>query len=323
MMGLGIVFGVLTGVCTSVCYLFSRSYQLGRPNGLAKLMVISHLVQGVVSAVLLAVFWREDIPPLEEYWRPLLGFTVSYLIGHTALLAATRYADASRISPLLGFKVVILALIAVSFAGQTLVFRQWVAVVMTVAGVLIVNYTGGQIPWRALVSVVVACVAYSISDLFARAHIEALAPLPPIWAGVFVTFMCYVCCCAFALAVFPWLGSRKLDDWRASIPYTAVWFVAQLLLFISIALAGVVLMNICQATRAIWSVVLGAMVASWGLQHLEQKTTRSVFVRRIAAAVMIVAAIGLYSSAKNEESEPAAAPSADVAVLRPPAADLQ
>ena len=320
MMSVGIIFGVLTGVCISVCYLFSRSYQLGRPNGLAKLMVISHLVQGVVSAVLLLVLWREDIPPLEEYWRPMLGYTVSYLIGHTGLFAAIRYADASRVSPLLGFKVVILALIAVGFAGQTLVFRQWVAVVMTVAGVLVLNYSGGQMPWRALVGVVVACVAYSISDLFVRAHIEALAPLPPIWAGVFVTFMAYVCCGAFALAFLPWLGSRKLDDWRASIPYTAVWFIAQLLLFVSIALIGVVLMNICQATRAIWSVVLGAMVAGWGLQHLEQQTTRSVFVRRIAAAVMIVAAIGLYSSAKTEEPEVDATPATDAAAMEAAAA---
>ena len=323
MMSVGIICGVLTGVCISVSYLFSRSYQLGRPNGLAKLMVISHLLQGVVSAVLLAVLWRDDIPPLAQYWMPMLGYTVFYLIGHTGLFIAIRYTDASRVSPLLGFKVVILALIAVSFAGQTLIFRQWVAVGLTVAGVLIINYAGGQMPWRALVGVAIACVGYSLSDLFVRAHIDAMAPMPAVWAGVFVTFMAYLCCGVVAIAVFPWLGSRKLNDWKASVPYTAMWYLAQVFFFVSLALLDVVFANILQATRAIWSVALGAMIASWGLQHLERQTTRSVLVRRIAAAVMIVAAIALYSSAKTDKPEADPTPATGAAAVQATAADTR
>ena len=299
----GIIFGVLAAVGLSLSYLFSRSYQLSRPNGLAKLMVIAHLLQGVLSAALLTILWRPDIPPLSQYWAPLLGTTCSYLVGHVALFFAVRHADASRVSPLMGFKLVVLAVIAVGFAGQHLAPRQWLAVAIAVGGVLVLNRIGGRMPWRALLGVGVACLAYSLSDLFLQRHIQALAPVPLAWAAVFAAFMGYALCGLVAVAAFPWLGSRKVADWKASVPYAVTWYATTLLFFMSVAFIGVVFANLLQSTRAIWSVALGALVARWGLNHLEQQTTRGVFARRIAAAVMMVAAVALYSSADTERPD--------------------
>ena len=304
----GVIFGILTAVGLSVSYLFSRSYQLSRPNGLAKLMVIAHLLQGVLSAALLALLWRSDIPPLSQYCAPLLAYTGFYLVGHTALFFAIRHADASRVSPLMGFKLAVLALIAVGFAGQHLVLRQWLAVALAVGGVLVLNRVGGRLPWRALLGVSVACLTYSISDLFLQRYIQALAPVPLAWAATFAGFMCYALCGLVAAAVFPWLGSRKLADWRASVPYALTWYVTMLLFFMSLAFIGVVFANLLQSTRAIWSVALGALVARWGLNHLEQQTTRGVFARRIAAAVMMAAAVALYSSVNRDGPDTAAKP---------------
>ena len=306
---IGIICGIFNGVCVSLSYLFARSYQLSRPNGLARLMVISHLLQGLLSAVLLVLLWRDDVPPLADYIVPLAAMTGLYLVGHVGLFFAIHHADASRIAPLMGFKVVVLAAIAVGFAGQYLLARQWLAVFLTVAGVLILNYVGGRMPWRALVGVLVACVGYSVSDIYIQRTIAALAPLPLPWAAAFAGFMSYVGSAVIAAALLPWLGPRAwreggLSDWRDAVPYAAAWYLGMLVYFLCVALTGVVFANILQSTRAIWAVVLGALVVRWGWNHLEQHTTRGVFVRRIAAAVMIVAAIALYSSARSAPARP-------------------
>jgi len=74
------------------------------------------------------------------------------------------------------------------------------------------------------------------------------------------------------------------------------WLGAMLLLFGCFqVLNDVVWGNILQSTRGLISMVLGAAVAGAGMVHLEKKVARGIFWRRMAAALLMSAAIALYA----------------------------
>jgi hypothetical protein len=62
---------------------------------------------------------------------------------------------------------------------------------------------------------------------------------------------------------------------------------------------GVVYGNILQSTRGLISLGLGAASVKLGLLHLESKTSRSVFARRLIATSMMTAAVVLYAVGKQ------------------------
>jgi len=175
MEAIGILCGLATAVCSSVSYLFSRLFVIQRHDAVVRLLVAAHLVMGVTLLVLLPFVWTPDIPPLRNYILPLLGAALFYLAGQAGLFYLVGNTDSSRVAPLLGFKIVILAGIVVLFMGQHLHARQWMAVALSVAATLALSQVGGGLPMRSIAWLLVTCTAYSLSDLNIAALVKALA----------------------------------------------------------------------------------------------------------------------------------------------------
>jgi len=106
-------------------------------------------------------------------------------------------------------------------------------------------------------------------------------------------------CGVAGLVALPWYGSRRFADWRAAAPYAAIWLPSMFALFGSLALCGAVLGNLAIATRGLFSIVLGVVLARGGFHHLEQHVARGVLLRRLAAAILMMAAIGLFGWAER------------------------
>ena len=62
---------------------------------------------------------------------------------------------------------------------------------------------------------------------------------------------------------------------------------------------GVVFGNIIQASRGIISVALGAVLLHYGFDRLEPRVGRKAWIRRFLMAVVMVAAMCLYTYARN------------------------
>jgi len=272
--------------------------------------VLAHVLMGAASMLLLAVFWpRGQAVPLRQLADPLCFSAFYYLVGQIGLMLALRYATPSRVSPMLAFKLVILAGLATlaphlgavpglsGYPASPLALRQWVAVVLALAGALALNYTGGATPSRAAWGLILACGAYSLSDwnIGRLVTLTAATHLPLFQQYLIPALLCYALCGVVALPFLPWLGSRVRADWVDAAPFAAAWMVAMLFLFACFGSVGVVLGNILQSTRGLMSVLLGIALAHWGHHHLEAKTPRGVFVRRLAAAVLMLAAVALYA----------------------------
>jgi len=300
MISIGVVFGLMAAFCQSLSYLATRHFIAVRNGGSRQLLVLSHIIMGIAAAAVLPWIWPADLPSWRVYAEPLVSVSIFYLLGQMALLVALRYAEPSRISPMLAFKVVILATMTVVLSGAVISSLQWLAIVLCLVGVVTLNYTGGANHPRAAIAVGLACLLYSVSDWNIIRLVNAAAASHPDWRSfTWATLTCYVVCALIAACFLPWLGSRKPKDWIDAGPFAGTWLAAMLFLFACFGLEGVVYGNILQSTRGIISVLLGAILAAIGMLHLETASGHGVFFRRMVAAVLMLGAVVLYGREKE------------------------
>jgi hypothetical protein len=277
-------------------YIFSRLYVMRHPGAFLRLMVLGHLVMGALSLAMLPFLHLDHLPPLGQYVWPLVGASGFYLLGQAGLFYVLRHVEASRISPLLGLKIAMLAIITAAFLRDCPAPTplQWLAVALSVAAAFALNSTGGKLPARIVAGLLLTCLTYSLSDINIRYLILGLGGGT---SGVFAAVaFCYLLCGVAALAALPWAGAHQRGDWRLAVPWAVSWLGAMLLLFGCFqTLNDVVWGNILQSTRGLISMVLGAAVAGAGMVHLEKKVARGIFWRRMAAALLMSAAIALYA----------------------------
>jgi uncharacterized membrane protein len=307
-MGLGIACGLASAVCSAVSYLVSRQYRLvqgslGRRGSALRLLAVSHVLMSAVCMPLTWAAWPATSPSLRLFALPLAASVGFYLLGQSSLFAALKRVEASRMAPLLGLKIVMLACI-VSFAlGHVLDVRQWVAVALSVAAAAIMQAGTGAVPARAFGYVLSCCLCFAISDLWIVRLIEGLqsggmasgASVGRLHAGFLALLITYGLCGVVFAPLVLILRPYSRADWAAAAQYASAWLLSMVGLYCSFGLVGVVFGNILQSTRGIMSVALGAMLAHLGWHELEQRVDRAMLLRRFAAALLMTAAIAIYA----------------------------
>jgi hypothetical protein len=262
---------------------------------------------GFFSAILLWAVWPRNGLAVGQMLEPLIMMTVFYLGGQCTTTFALRYAEPSRVSPLMGFKIVVLAILA-AFLEQPritgaplppgLTPLQWIAAALAVVAALALNYSGGALRRRAAISILLACISYSIADWNITRTNLAIFRLAPgtsaLQASLLSTGLCYGLAGLVGAALLPWWGSRKAKDWSDAIPFAVVWFIAMMFLYACFSEVGPLLGNILQSTRGLMSILLGSLLVALGHLHIEPLSGRRVFVRRLAAALLMFAAVSLY-----------------------------
>jgi drug/metabolite transporter (DMT)-like permease len=293
---IGILLGLTTAFSQCFAYVFSRLFVIRHRNAFWKLLLVSHLYMGLASLIALPFVWPQTLPPLGQYLLPLLGTAGFYVVAQGGLFIAMRMTNPSRVAPLLGTKIVILALLSTFVFGNPLTPMQWSAVMACFGAVAVLNFSGGSLPIRALVVVLLTCTGYSLSDLNIDRLVRALSDMPTLHAAVWGALASYVLLGALAAGIA--LATRPtalFADWKLSIPFAALWLVAMLTLFVCIGLLGPVFAIILQSSRGLMSVVLGAILAKRGWLDVEQHVPRRILLQRIAAAALMIGAVALYA----------------------------
>lgn len=297
MLSIGIALGLTVAFLQSSAYFFSRRYVIRRGGAVMDLLILSHILMGIASFVLLPLAAPSQWPPLRTYFWPLMGTAGFYVIGQLALLTLMRRMEASRIAPLLSLKIVILAIATTLLPGQALSAGQWVAAGLCMTGALLLYFAGPTFSPSSAAWLLTACMGYSLSDLSIAALVKSLAPIPTLHASVLAACLSYLACGIAAIPFLPLLKrSGKWRDWPAALPYAGTWFLAMIALFGCFGIVGTVYGNILQSTRGIMSVVIGATLAHLGWVHIEERTSRIVLLRRLAAAILMTLAIWLYQN---------------------------
>jgi hypothetical protein len=296
---IGTVLGLSAAACQALSYLFSRHFTSRTGNPPLLLLVVAHLLMGVAALTVLVVLRPTHLPPFSSYVLPLAGASLFCLAAQLGLFHLLTTIESSRVAPLLGTKVLVLAALSVVFTRTSLHPLQWLAVLLCTVSAWLLNEAGGRIPARAAGLLALMVISYCLSDLSIGVLVQRLANVTP-FPYVVASSLTYV---MLGVAILPW--AVRADVWRPrtwamAAPFAATWFIAMCLLFGCFGLIGVVYGNVVQALRGIIAVGLGWIVARIGHAHLESRVSRRVFWRRVAGAVLMTAAVILYRLAAGD-----------------------
>ena len=306
-LGLGVVSGLAAAFFSAVSYLVSRHYGLGqramgRKSAALRLLAVSHLLMAAVCIPLTWAAWPASPPPVRLFALPLALSVGLYLLGQSSLFAALRRVEASRMAPLLGLKIVMLAVIVSFVLGHVLDTRQWLAVALSVAAAVMLQAGRGAVPAGAFGFVLSCCLCFAISDIFILRLIDGLQAgamtssvvLSRLHAGGLAMALTYGVCGLLFVPLVVALRPYTRADWVAAAQYASAWLLSMVGLYCCFGLVGIVFGNILQSTRGVMSVAIGAALAHLGWHELEQRVDRATLLRRLAAALLMTAAIALY-----------------------------
>ncbi len=291
----GILLGLIAAFFQSASYLCSRIFTLRHNNDIIKLLVLSHIIMGVVSAPLAIFLLPAKMPPFSEYGLVLLGTAVFYLLGQFFLFVAIVRFEPSRVSPLLGLKVLILAILSVLFFQGHFSLTKWLAVLLSTLSIFLLSNSGQRLEWKCIALTLLACLAYCLSDLCIGMLVDKFRFLGLFRAAPFSASLSYLLCGVFGLIVFCFIpGKASKDTWAYAVPFAASWFLAMIFLYFCFGFIGVVFGNIIQSTRGIISILLGVFIAHIGFEALDAKITRTMFIQRIIAAILMTGSVALF-----------------------------
>lgn len=289
----GILAGLAAATAQSLFYLFSRLFLQRSGGGVIHLLASAHVLMGLGSAAGLACLWPWAHPRDAAFVLPLLGATGFYLLGQAGLSMALRHTESSRVAPLLGLKIVVLAAITSVFQAERLGVMRWAAVFMSTAAAFLINDAGGRIPRAAILAVLLAVFGYCLSDLGIVALVRSLAGVG-VLAPALGVCLSYVLCGLIALPLVLFRPGFTPAVWRHAAPSAGAWLVAMLFLFVCFGLVGVVLGNIVQSTRGLISVAAAPLISRAGMTEIEAAVPRRVFRKRLCGALLMTAAVALY-----------------------------
>ena len=294
----GVTAGLLSGACNAVAFLISRHHATTSPGGGLRLLVLAHLVMAGACLPLVWLFWPPEGLDVAACLPPLAGVVGCYLAGQAALIVSLRRADASRVVPLLSLKIVALALIVTCLPETPLDLRQWAAVGLCAVAAALLQGRRDPVPVAVMALMLAACVGFAAADLFIVRLIDAVhasaAARPRLWACGLAAAVTYVSCGAVAAVFLPATTPRSGAAWTAAAWYGLVWLGGMVGLYVCFGLLGVVFGNVLLSSRGLFAVVIGAALAHRGWHELEQRVDRATLLRRIAATLLMTAAIALY-----------------------------
>lgn len=289
----GIICGLLTAFLQPVAYLLSRQFFV-RGGRALELTIYSQLIMGVISAVLLLCCW-----PILSFDSALASRTAwsvgTILIAQVCYFLAIRVVEASRLSSMLGLKIIFLVLLNMLLFGEQLRLLHWLAVGMCAIAGLIMNQSGLKISLKALAAIICCCFFLAASDIADYRLVIAIPVENPVYRGILATGFCYA---GLGLISLPGLFFLRYD-WRkcrSAIPYSCVWMAAMVVFYLSIGLLGTVFTSIIQSSRGLISVILGALVAWLGYAGMESRASKAIWLSRLAAALLIMAAVAIFTS---------------------------
>lgn len=280
-------------LASSVGYVFAvlllkRSAHWG--VGVWRTTFVSNLGMGLVFAAL----WPLGGPgqPAAMLWQPLVGGLL-FLAGQVFTFLALNSGDVSVATPVLGVKIVLVALSSVLLLPEPVPLRWWIAAGLSTLAIVLLS-RGESRPkhavGRTIVTAALAAASFAMSDVLVQKWAPAWGVgrfLPLMFGAVAVLSAGLIPFFSAPLRSVPkaawgWLvgGSVLLAVQAAGMAYTLGVF------------GDATAVNIVYAARGLWSVAAVWLVGHW-FANEEQRLAPAVLRSRLAGAVLMLAAISL------------------------------
>ena len=296
---MGIIFGLFSALSQCFAYICSKKY-IHKDGTPFQLLIASHLLIGVFAALALGLLLpNTDLPPFQDYWLELLGVVGFNIVGQMSFFLVIGKTEASRVAPLLGLKIIFIALFGMMFMNLHLVPWQWAAIIICCIGAVLSNWSGESIPSEGGVWLLATLVSYSLTDICIKQLINCIenAANKGFFAFIIAASLAYFFLGIFSLLMIIITRTVKLKHLKPALPFAGWWFGTMLFLFVCFGLIGPLFGNIVQSGRGILAVIIGAIVARCGWTEYEKRLPRWIFLGRLFAALLITVSIIMFALA--------------------------
>lgn len=266
--------------------LIKRSTDFG--VGPWRTLFVSNLIGAVVFLALLPFGGPF---PVALLWQPALT-AVLFLVAQFFNFLALQQGDVSVATPVLGLKIVLVALFATLLHTQGVTPTLWVAAGLSSLGIALLNRTGGtrhHIGTTILYSFLTAAL-YALSDVLLQKWL-------PAWGtGRYLPVM-LVFVAVFGFVAVPFFHAPLRQIPRAAWPWLlggcVILSVQALVFSLTIALFhNATAANVLYGSRGLWSVVAVWVVGHW-FSNREQHLGAAVLRWRLAGALLMLVAVVL------------------------------
>jgi drug/metabolite transporter (DMT)-like permease len=243
------------------------------------------------QALLAVPFWLlgGTIPGFSLWWQPVVAGAL-FFAGQVFTLLALTTGDVSVATPVLGLKIVLVALLSVVLIGDPIGARLWTAAALSSVAITLLNLSPGHSHRRVARTIILAALgaaAYASFDVLVQ-------KFSPVWGTGRFLPLAMACGAAYSIVLpkgRPHIGheSRPYARWLAA---GAMCFAIQGLMFMSAVsiYRQVTSANVLYSSRGLWSVVGVWAVGHW-FTNREQHLGARVLTWRLIGAILLLAAI--------------------------------
>jgi drug/metabolite transporter (DMT)-like permease len=281
---LGSSFGYVAAVL-----LVKRSADYG--VGIWRTTFISNIIIGLCFAPL----WFLGGPDVtwSLVWQPLLPGAL-FFVGQIFTFLAQTKGDVSIATPVMGIKVLMVALASTLLLAEGIPLKWWVAAALSTLGVILLSQGGGAQKHQRIGMTIAYAAAASSS--FATADVLIQKWSPHWGAGRFLPIMFgSVAIAAFGLIPLfreP-LSAIPRAAWKWLVPGAVIMAVQAAVLGLTMGIWGdATAANIVYSSRGLWSVIAVWLVGHW-FHNEEQHLGATVLRWRLSGATAMLAAIVL------------------------------
>lgn len=305
MMFLGIAAGILSAILQSCSYVASALF-LKRHANPREMLFYSQAVQAIFALPLFLLLMPASAWHDMELWRANTIWLGMFCVTQLSMFQTQEHVEPSKLATWLGLKIAVLAVLAVicPVNGESVCAMQWVAIALMLVAVRAINATGGMNPgWRGGLWIAVFVVVASFCDreqviimsIFMRHGLSLFA------SSLLTLALGYLCFGAASAGFFVWRAwqgesprqmAQKLRD---ATPFATFWFTAMMAIYFCYGELGPVFGNVVQSTRAIIAVCVAFIAGRLLSARVEEEVSRTLWLRRAAAAALMTFGIVLYS----------------------------
>lgn len=229
------------------------------------------------------------------WWQPVVT-GACFVTGQWLTFIALERGDVSVATPVLGLKIIFVALLVTCLVGESLRWQLWIAALLATGGIALLNWGGGggahHHVGRTIVAASLAASVYAVFDVLVqtwapRWGMGRFLPLTMGCAGLLsfgfiLRFRAPLT--AIPRAGWPWLVGGSL-----LLGVQSVIFVSTLAHW-GRAAAN----NVVYSSRGLWTIVLVWLVGHW-VSSREQSHGSRILAWRLIGATLMLSAIGLVA----------------------------
>ena len=248
----------------------------------------------LLAAMAAPLFLLSAPPTPEALWYQPLVAGVAFFLGQVFTFLAINKGDVSVATPVLGTKVIFVALFTVLLIHLPIPWTLWAAALLTTAALAVLGSgtKNGEHHkfFSTLVYAGISALSFSLTDVVTQKW-------SPAWGGAGFSARFLAVCGFLSFALIPFFNGRLRDVSKS----TWLWFGSGafclasqgLLLYIVLGRYGhATEINVIYNSRGLWTVLLVWFVGGW-FANQERAEGGGAMVRRLIGSLLILAAIGL------------------------------